>query len=81
MKLRQNCQTTRRGLRKWKRRWKHKNEAHRRSVPTMIYPGQLDGKFRICFKENKYENPIELLLSFERELELIDNELTDRDKI
>jgi uncharacterized protein YukE len=58
-----------------------KRDARRRSLPMVIYPGPVDDRYRVYFKGEKFENPIEFLLSCEKEMEAVGSELTDPEKI
>ena len=58
-----------------------RTEIKRRPAQMMMYPTQIEERTKLVFKGLKTDNPIEFLLNCEREMELIGNTITDKEKI
>lgn len=58
-----------------------KKEFKTRGVPSVIYQGHWDDRDRITFKGNRFENPMEFLVLCEKEMETVNSDMTDTEKI
>ena len=59
----------------------YKRQVHRRSAPNVLVQGQTDEKNRVYFTGENNKNPIEFLLTCEREMARVGSRLDDQDRI
>lgn len=63
------------------RRIQTSREVHRLATTAFTYLGQSDNRVIAIFRREKYENLIEILRSWEREMKAVGNKLTDLEKV
>ena len=65
----------------WDEVEKFRAEMKKRPAQMMVYPMRMEERTKLVFRYLKNDNPTEFLLNCEWEIELIGNDVTDKEKI